>query len=61
MTNPTLQELDLLNQLILTINSSSWEQLMILNLNNTVQPEMTFTMSHKLAICDEVTCTCTLI
>ena len=31
MTNPTLQELDLLDQLILT----SWEQLMILDPNNS--------------------------
>ena len=28
----------------------SWEQLMILDLNSTVQPEMTSTLSHKLRI-----------
>ena len=33
---------------------------MILNLNSTVQPEMTSTLSHKRAICDEATCTCVL-
>ena len=32
---------------------SSWEQLMILHPNSTVQPETTFTLSHKRAICDE--------
>ena len=31
---------------------------MILDSNNTVQPETTFTLSHKRAICDEATCTC---
>ena len=61
MTNLTLQELDLLDQLILTINSSSWEQLMILDPNNTVQPETTFTLSHKRAVCGEATCTRALI
>ena len=64
MTSPTLRELDLLDQLIMTISSqkaSSWEQLMILDLNNTVQPEMTFTLKHKQAICGEATCTCALI
>ena len=35
------------------LKASSWEQLMILDLNSTVQPEMTFTLSHKRAICDE--------
>ena len=64
MTNPTLQKIDLLDQLILTINcqkASSWEQLMILNTNNTVQHEMTFTLSHKRAICGKATCTLALI
>ena len=38
MTNPTLQELDLLDQLMLTIKlpkASSLEQLMILDPNNS--------------------------
>ena len=38
MTNPTLLELDLLDQIILTINCQklpSWEQLMILGPNNS--------------------------
>ena len=64
MTNPTLQKIDLLDQLILTINwqkASSWEQLMILDTNNTVQPETTFTLSHKQAICGKATCTLALI
>ena len=38
-----------------------WKQLMILDPNGTVQPETTFTLSHKRAICDKATCTCTLI
>ena len=36
-------------------------QLMILDPNCTVQPETTFTLSHKWAICDKATCICTLI
>ena len=40
---------------------SSWEQLMILDPNSTVQPETTFMLSHKWAICDEATCMYTLI
>ena len=34
---------------------------MVLDLNNTVQPETTFTLSHKRAICGEVMCTGALI
>ena len=37
---------------------------MILDPNSTVQPETTFTLSHKRAICNmcnEATCMCTLI
>ena len=34
---------------------------MILDPNNTVQPETTFTLSHKEAICGEATCTRALI
>jgi len=34
---------------------------MVLDPNNTVQPEMTFTLNHKRAIYDEATCTCVLI
>ena len=39
----------------------SWEQLMILDPNSTVQPETTFTLSHKRATCDKAMCTCALI
>ena len=41
--------------------ASSWKQLMILDPNNTVQPETTFTLSHKRAIYGEATCTRALI
>ena len=34
---------------------------MILDPNSTVQPETTFMLSHKRAICDEVMYMCTLI
>ena len=35
------------------LKASSWEQLMILDPNSTVQPETTSTLSHKRAIYDE--------
>ena len=34
---------------------------MILDPNSTVQPEMTFTLSHKRAICGKAMCNCALI
>ena len=33
---------------------------MILDPNSTMQPETTFTLSHKRAICDKATYTCAL-
>ena len=52
----TLRELDHLYQLMLTIN---YQKLPPGNsgLNSTVQPETTFMLSHKRAICGEATCT----